>query len=233
MSILYLIPTFLGDNSPSEIFSYQVKALIGRIKHYIVENEKTARKFIKFIDPEVKQSELFFTILDKRTQLSSIEFIGKPLKEGKDVGLLSEAGLPCIADPGNLLVKWAHNNAIKVIPISGPSSIFLALIASGLNGQKFSFQGYLPIDSQERRKAILHLENLSKIESSSQIFMETPYRNLQLFADLIKYLNPNTLLCIATHITLPDEEIKTLKISQWKNKNLNINKKPSIFIIQN
>ncbi|MDR3272533.1 MAG: SAM-dependent methyltransferase [Flavobacteriaceae bacterium] len=232
MAVLYLLPAYLGETSPREIFSPQEISLICKLKYFTAENEKSARKFIKYLCPDLKQSELTFSILDKRTTETEIEEIARPLKDGENVGLISEAGLPCIADPGNILVAWAHRHRIKVVPVSGASSIILALIASGLNGQNFAFNGYLPIDAAQRRKAIQNLENLSKIHASAQIFMETPYRNHALFDDLLKTLHPQTELCIATHITLPDESIKTLTLREWKKEKPDFHKKPTIFIIQ-
>ena len=232
MSVLYLLPSYLGETSPREIFSPQVVSLIQELKYFVAENEKSARKFIKFLCPDVKQGELSFSILDKNTAETEIEEIAQPLKEGKNIGMISEAGLPCIADPGNILVAWAHRNRVKVVPVSGASSIILALIASGLNGQNFVFNGYLPIDILQKKKAVQQLENLSKTQSSSQIFMETPYRNQALLNDLLKILHPQTRLCIATHITLPDESIRTLTIQEWKKVKPDFHKKPTIFIIQ-
>ncbi|WP_128330997.1 SAM-dependent methyltransferase [Apibacter sp. HY039] len=232
MAVLYLLPAFLGENSPKNIFSEQEMNLLKELKHFASENEKTARRFIKFLCPEVIQSELSFSVLNKRTSQQEIELLAEPLKKGENMGLISEAGLPCIADPGNLLVSWCHRNDIRVFPVNGPSSIILALIASGLNGQSFSFHGYLPIDSQQRKKSVQHLESISKNTGSSQIFMETPYRNQSLFDDLLKYLHPQTQLCVATHITLPDETILTLSCREWKAKKMDFHKKPTIFIIQ-
>ena len=232
MSTLYLLPAYLGETSPQEIFSEQERILLKELTHFVAENEKTARRFIKFLCPDVVQSELSFSILDKRTEEQEIDLIAQPLKEGRNIGLISEAGLPCIADPGNLLVAWCHRHSIRVVPVNGPSSIILALIASGLNGQNFAFNGYLPIDSTQRKKAIQNLESISKSARSAQIFMETPYRNHSLFDDLVKYLNPSTKLCIATHITLPDESIRTLNIKEWKGKMPDFHKKPTIFILQ-
>lgn len=232
MAALYLLPAYLGETSPKDIFSDQEINLLKELKFFVAENEKTARRFIKFLCPEVIQKELSFSILNKRTIEQEIAEIAQPLTEGHSVGLISEAGLPCIADPGNLLVSWCHKKGIRVIPVTGPSSIILALIASGLNGQNFTFHGYLPIDSFQRKKAIQHLENIGKTEGSAQIFMETPYRNQSLFNDLLKELKNSTQLCIATHVTLPDESIRTLTIGEWKSKRPDFQKKPTIFIIQ-
>jgi 16S rRNA (cytidine1402-2'-O)-methyltransferase len=232
MSVLYLLPSYLGETSPKDIFSPKEIELLKTLKFFVAENQKSARKFVKYLCPEIPQSDLNFSILNKRTTEEELEYLSQPLKNGEDIGLISEAGLPCIADPGNILVSWCHRHDIRVVPINGPSSIILALIASGLNGQNFTFNGYLPIDSYERKKAILNLEKISRNQGYSQIFMETPYRNQALFDDLIKYLSPKTYLCIATNVTLPNETIKTLFCKDWKSKKPNFHKYPTIFIVQ-
>ena len=230
--MLFLIPAYLSEESPIEYFAPSIKEYILKTDYFFVENEKTARKVIKFFAPEKKQSELKLFLLDKYSESSDLKEAQKLMKSGQDFGLLSEAGLPCIADPGNLMVKWSHENNIKVIPINGPSSIILALISSGFNGQEFTFHGYLPIDREQKKKQILFLENQVQKSGYSQIFMETPYRNNQLLEDLIKFLNPNTKLCIAANINHPTEEfIKTLKISDWKNKKPELHKIPAVFVL--
>lgn len=230
--MLFLIPAFLSEESPIEYFAPSIKEYILKTDYFFVENEKTARKVIKFFAPEKKQSDLKLFLLDKYSESSDLKEAQKLMKSGQDFGLLSEAGLPCIADPGNLMVKWCHENSIKVIPINGPSSIILALISSGFNGQEFTFHGYLPIDKEQKKKQILFLESQVQKTGYSQIFMETPYRNNQLLEDLIKFLNPNTKLCIAANINHPKEEfIKTLKISDWKNKKPELHKIPAVFVL--
>ena len=230
--MLFLIPAYLSEESPIDYFAPSIKEYILRTDYFFVENEKTARKVIKFFAPEKKQSDLKLFLLDKYSESNDLKEAQKLMKSGKDFGLLSEAGLPCIADPGNLMVKWCHENNIKVIPINGPSSIILALISSGFNGQEFTFHGYLPIDKEQKKKQILFLENQVQKSGYSQIFMETPYRNNQLLEDLIKFLNPNTKLCIAANINHPTEEfIKTLKISDWKNKKPELHKIPAVFVL--
>ena len=230
--MLFLIPAYLSEETPVEYFAPSIKEYILKTDYFFVENEKTARKVIKFFAPEKKQSELKLFLLDKYSESSDLKEAQKLMKSGQDFGLLSEAGLPCIADPGNLMVKWSHENNIKVIPINGPSSIILALISSGFNGQEFTFHGYLPIDREQKKKQILFLENQVQKSGYSQIFMETPYRNNQLLEDLIKFLNPNTKLCIAANINHPTEEfIKTLKISDWKNKKPELHKIPAVFVL--
>lgn len=230
--MLFLIPAYLSEESPIDFFAPSIKEYILKTDYFFVENEKTARKIIKFFAPEKKQSDLKLFLLDKYSESADLKDAQKLMKSGQDFGLLSEAGLPCIADPGNLMVKWSHENNIKVIPINGPSSIILALISSGFNGQEFTFNGYLPIDREQKKKQILSLENQVQKSGYSQIFIETPYRNNQLLEDLIKFLNPNTKLCIAANINHPTEEfIKTLKISDWKNKKPELHKIPAVFVL--
>ena len=230
--MLFLIPAYLSEESPIDYFAPSIKEYILKTDYFFVENEKTARKVIKFFAPEKKQSDLKLFLLDKYSESNDLKEAQKLMKSGQDFGLLSEAGLPCIADPGNLMVKWCHENNIKVHPINGPSSIILALISSGFNGQEFTFHGYLPIDKEQKKKQILFLENQVQKSGYSQIFMETPYRNNQLLEDLIKFLNPNTKLCIAANINHPTEEfIKTLKISDWKNKKPELHKIPAVFVL--
>ena len=230
--MLFLIPAYLSDESPIDYFAPSIKEYILKTDYFFVENEKTARKVIKFFAPEKRQSDLKLFLLDKYSESNDLKEAQKLMKSGQDFGLLSEAGLPCIADPGNLMVKWCHENNIQVIPINGPSSIILALISSGFNGQEFTFHGYLPIDKEQKKKQILFLENQVQKSGYSQIFMETPYRNNQLLEDLIKFLNPNTKLCIAANINHPTEEfIKTLKISDWKNKKPELHKIPAVFVL--
>ncbi len=230
--MLFLIPAYLSEESPIDYFAPSIKEYILKTDYFFVENEKTARKVIKFFAPEKKQSDLKLFILDKYSESNDLKDAQKLMKSGQDFGLLSEAGLPCIADPGNVMVKWCHENNVKVIPINGPSSIILALISSGFNGQEFTFHGYLPIDKEQKKKQILFLENQVQKSGYSQIFMETPYRNNQLLEDLIKFLNPNTKLCIAANINHPTEEfIKTLKISDWKNKKPELHKIPAVFVL--
>ena len=230
--MLFLIPAYLSDESPIDYFAPSIKEYILKTDYFFVENEKTARKVIKFFAPEKKQSDLKLFLLDKYSESNDLKEAQKLMKSGQDFGLLSEAGLPCIADPGNVMVKWCHENNVKVIPINGPSSIILALISSGFNGQEFTFHGYLPIDKEQKKKQILFLEYQVQKSGYSQIFMETPYRNNQLLEDLIKFLNPNTKLCIAANINHPTEEfIKTLKISEWKNKKPELHKIPAVFVL--
>lgn len=229
---LYLLPTTLGENEPLEVMPYSVKTIVELLDHYIVENEKSARRFIKKITPKKAQSSLSIMKLDKYAKEIETRTYLDVCEQGVSVGLLSEAGVPAVADPGATIVKLAHEKGIKVVPLVGPSSILMALMASGLNGQNFAFNGYLPIDNSERKKVIKGLEKLSKEKNQSQIFIETPYRNEKMFADLKSVLSSGTLLCLAMDITLPNEYIKTLSITDWKRQSPDLHKRPAIFIIQ-
>ena len=228
---LYLIPTTLGDNEPLEVLPILVKKIVEKVDYFIVENEKSARRFIKKITPRKSQPSLKIFILDKFTSdLESKAYLDACLN-GHHVGLLSEAGVPAIADPGASIVMLAHQKNIKVIPLVGPSSITMAMMSSGLNGQNFAFNGYLPIDKSERKKAIKELEKTSKLKNQSQIFIETPYRNNKLFSDLYNILTPSTYLCIAVDISLSTEFIKTKNVNDWKKQKVDLHKRPCIFII--
>lgn len=228
---LYLIPTTLGENNPDDVLPQTVKRAIDFIGTYIVENEKTARKFIKAIHPEKVQADLKISLLNKRTEATEHKAMLSPCLNGENIGLMSEAGCPGVADPGAVIVKLAHENGIQVVPLVGPSSILLAMMASGMNGQSFAFNGYLPIDKGEKKSALKSFENLSNSKNQSQIFIETPYRNNKLMEDLVQILQPNTHLCIAADITLPTEYIKTLRVADWKKTRVDLHNRPTIFII--
>lgn len=230
--MLFLLPAFLSENSPIDYFAPSIKDVIMSVDHFFVENDKTARKVIKFFAPEKKQSELKLYLLDKYSESQDLKEAQSLMKSGVDFGLLSDAGLPCIGDPGNIMVKWCHENQLKVIPINGPSSFILALIASGFNGQQFSFNGYLPIDKSEKKSKILWLENQVNNTGFTQIFMETPYRNNQMIEDLCKYLSPKTKLCIAANINDPKSEfIQTKSIQDWQKSKPDLHKIPTVFLI--
>lgn len=228
---LYLIPTTLGEMNPEDVLPQTIKRSIDFIDDYIVENEKTARRFIKSVHPEKKQPELNLHVLNKHTEEADYNKMIQPLLEGKNVGLMSEAGCPGVADPGAVIVKLAHDKGIQVIPLVGPSSILLAVMASGMNGQSFAFNGYLPIDAQEKKSALKQFERLSQEKNQSQLFIETPYRNNKLLEDLLQILQPSTQLCIACDITLPTEFIKTKSVNDWKKNKVDLHKRPCIFIL--
>ncbi len=229
---LYLLPITLGDNSPLEVLPVSVKQMVEKLDNFIVENEKTARRAIKNLVPEKSQPSLKFSLLNKHTDPSDIPGFLTPCKEGTDIGLLSEAGCPGIADPGADVVKIAHSEGIKVIPLVGPSSILLAMMASGMNGQNFAFNGYLPIDKAARKSEIKNLERLSLEKDQAQVFIETPYRNNKMLEDLVQQLHPATRVCIACDITLETEYIVTKPVSEWAKTKVDLHKRPTIFILQ-
>lgn len=229
---LYLIPCTIGDTPPLEVLPLLVKKSIEEINHYIVENEKVARRFIKTLVPRKSQPDLKISLINKFTNESDIPQMLEPCIEGHDVGVISDAGCPGVADPGALVVAQAHLMNIKVVPLVGPSSILLALMASGMNGQNFAFNGYLPIDKRERRMEIKRLERLSEEQDQSQLFIETPYRNNQLMESILSTLQEYTKLCVACDITLSSEYIKTQSVNEWKKTKVDLNKRPTLFIIQ-
>jgi len=229
---LYLIPCTLGETPPLEVLPLLVRKSVERINHYIVEHEKSARRFIKQLVPEKSQPNLHIEEINKFTKELEIPEMLKPCFDGHDIGVISDAGCPGIADPGAAVVALAHKHGIKVIPLVGPSSILMGMMASGFNGQNFAFNGYLPIDTMERKKAIKSLERLSSEYNQSQSFIETPYRNNQMLESLLSALHPQTKLCVACDITLATEEIRTLPVEVWKKKKVDLNKRPTLFIIQ-
>ncbi|MDH3697467.1 MAG: SAM-dependent methyltransferase [Flavobacteriaceae bacterium] len=229
---LYLIPTTLGDTEPLEVLPLSVKRTIEGITYFIVENEKSARRFIKKIHPRKSQASLVLMALNKFTDASQIPSFLDPCLEGHDVGVLSEAGSPAVADPGAEVVKIAHEKGIAVVPMVGPSSLLLALMGSGLNGQQFAFHGYLPIDKADRKKKIKELEKESREKDQTQLFIETPYRNNSLIHHLLATLSKKTYLCIAADLTLPTEFISTLTIDEWQEKIPDLHKRPTLFLIK-
>jgi len=212
---IYLIPVTLGGDDYSVVIPSKVTDITKQLRFFIVEELRSARRYLRKIDKEFPIDESNFSVLNEHTAELEIELFLEPLLKGYDIGLMSEAGLPCIADPGARIVALAHKRRIEVVPLSGPSSIILALIASGFNGQNFTFNGYLPVKPAERSLKIKELERKSK-EGCSQIFMETPYRNQNMFEALVTACNNETKLCIAADITLPSESVRTMKISEWK-----------------
>ena len=229
---LYLIPCTLGDVEPLHVLPISNKKTIENIDHYIVENEKDARRFIKRFVPEKKQSLLKIQETNKFTTPEEIPLMLTPCLEGFDIGVISDAGCPGIADPGAKVVQYAHEAGIKVIPLVGPSSILLAMMASGFNGQNFAFNGYLPIDKGERKTELKRLEKLSKDIGQSQLFIETPYRNNQMLQSLTETLSSQTRICVACDITLASEYIKTASVELWKKIKVDLHKRPTLFIIQ-
>ncbi|OJV40805.1 MAG: SAM-dependent methyltransferase [Bacteroidales bacterium 36-12] len=229
--ILYLFPTQLGDSELTNILpDFNIK-LISEIKYFIVEDVRTARRFLKKCNQDINIDEIVFFVLNKHTQQSELQTFIEPLKQGIDVGLLSEAGCPAIADPGADIVAIAQSKNIKVVPLVGPSSILLSLMASGFNGQNFAFNGYLPVQEQDKVKILKIFEKRIYQDNQTQIFIETPYRNNKLLQDIIKYCQPEIKLCIAADITTKDEYIKTNSLSNWKNKLPDLQKRPCIFLL--
>jgi 16S rRNA (cytidine1402-2'-O)-methyltransferase len=228
---LYLIPTTLGETSALEVIPLSVKKVIELVDHYIVENEKTARRSIKAISPGKSQPKLQIKLLNKYTDELELPSYLDPCFEGISVGLLSEAGVPGVADPGADVVKIAHQKGIQVVPLVGPSSILMAMMSSGMNGQNFAFNGYLPIEQKQRKMELKRLEKLSYDTGQSQLFIETPYRNDKMLQDIVSSVHKDTLICVACDITLPSEYILTKPASYWKTNMPELHKRPAIFII--
>jgi len=228
---LYLIPNFLAKDSQNDFLPEMVKRMSHHLKNFVVESEKEARALIKKLQLATPQNDLQIFILNEHTETKTYSELLKALENEQDAGIISDAGLPCVADPGFQLVALAHQKNIHVIPLPGSSSIFMALMASGFSGQNFAFTGYLPIDKVLRVKRIKELERELTSKQQAQIFMETPYRNNHLFDDLIKNCNSNILLCIACNISTEDELIQTKTIKDWAKQKIDLHKKPTIFIL--
>lgn len=228
---LYLIPTPLGAGKQQNYLDESSLQIISEIKHFIVEEERTARRFISSLKRSINIPELQLFVLNEHTKPQDLVHYLDAAKEN-NIGLMSEAGVPCIADPGNLIVEMAHQKGIQVVPLIGPSSIIMALMASGMNGQNFAFSGYLPINSKDRINKLRQLEKRSQTEQQTQMFIEAPYRNLQLLKDITEACNPLTKVCIAVDLTLETEFIKTATVKEWKQKLPEIHKRPAIFLIQ-
>ncbi len=230
---LILLSADLGNDDINSTIPQTVAKNISEIKYFLVENVRTARRFLKKINKEIDINQIQFSVLDKRSTYEDVSKFLRPALKGNDIGLLSEAGNPCVADPGNIAVQIAHESDIRVIPTVGPSSILLALIASGLNGQNFAFNGYLPIEQKKRDAKIKALELHSAKENQAQIFMETPFRNNAMLKALLNVCSSKTKLCIASDLTSDSEFILTRTIKSWaKNGTPDIHKRPTIFILQ-
>lgn len=228
---LYLIPSMLGEDSSTDVLPPVIRQVAGELRHFIVEDVRSARRFLKKINPEIIIDECSFLVLNEHTPMEEIRQLLTPLKEGHHVGLISEAGLPCVADPGSTLVGYAHEIGIRVVPLSGPSSIFLALMASGFNGQNFVFHGYLPVDKRERIQKIKEIETAAYQKNQTQIFIETPYRNNQMLESLIAACKPETKICIAFDLTLPGETIIQSTAKRLNTNRPDLNKKPAVFLL--
>ena len=228
---LYLIPSPLGDNDPSEVIPSPVLESLAGFRTFVVEEVRTARRYLSRAGLKGKIGDLEFYELNEHTDNATIEGYLRLFDDGNNVALISEAGLPAVADPGAQLVALAHSHGIEVVPAVGPSSLMLALMASGLNGQSFAFCGYIPAKSDERRNRLRTLEKISGQLRQTQILIETPYRNDSLFADILSVCAPSTRVCVAANITMPDAFIRTMKVAQWKKEGLIIGKRPCVFLI--
>ena len=229
--VLYLIPVLLGDTSVDQVIPTYNKSIVSELKFYIVENIRTARRFLKKCDPDIDIDSLTFFELNKHTNIKDVSGFLDPMKSGEDMGVMSEAGCPGVADPGADVVAIAQQKGYKVVPLVGPSSMLMAIMASGFNGQSFAFHGYLPIDSNERANKLKQLESRSYNENQTQLFIETPFRNQKLAEDILQHCKPQTQLCIATNISCDDEQIVTKSIKAWKGKLPDLHKKPTVFLI--
>jgi len=228
---LYLIPRTLGDSAPIETIPAQAISLLHRIDRLIVESPKPARRFLQQCGIRLSARTTEFLVLDEHTADSALPELLAPLLQGRDVGMLSDAGCPAIADPGTKLVRLAHTRGMKIVPVVGPSSIALALMASGLNGQRFTFNGYLPVEANARSRSLTLLEKNARTRDETQIFIETPYRNNQMLAAILQVCAPDSMLCIAADLTLPTELIRMQSVSQWRQAVPDLNRRPAVYLL--
>lgn len=228
---LYLIPSPLGEYDPAQVIPAPTLDLLQHIGCYVVEEVRTARRYLSRAGLKGHIQELEFHELNEHTSAEEVERLVALFEDGRDVGLISEAGLPAVADPGSALVALCHRHGIEVVPQVGPSSLMMALMASGLNGQSFTFCGYLPAKTEDRRNAIRSIEKVSQSRRQTQIFIETPYRNDAMFSDLLQSCRPSTRICVAADITMPDEFIRTRTVAEWKKENPIIGKRPCVFLM--
>lgn len=228
---LYLIPSPLGENDPAEVIPQPVLKSLEGFRTFVVEEVRTARRYLSKAGLKGKIADLQFFELNEHTDPGTVEGYLKLFENGNDVALISEAGLPAVADPGAQLVALAHRHGIEVVPAVGPSSLMMGLMASGLNGQSFAFCGYIPAKTEERRSRLKTLEKVSSQLKQTQIIIETPYRNDSLFKDILSFCAPGTRLCVAANITMPDAYIRTKTVAKWKKENLTIGKRPCVFLI--
>jgi 16S rRNA (cytidine1402-2'-O)-methyltransferase len=228
--LLYLLPNALGDTAPGAVIPEAVLQRTRSLDYFIAENPKTARAFLKRVGLALPLQGIRIERLDHNTRPQDMMALLGPLLGGRDAGLLSEAGLPAVADPGAGLVRLAHENGIRVAPLSGPSSILLALAASGLEGQRFAFHGYLPVDGSKLAGALKELERESKRRRQTQIFIETPYRNERTLAALLRALDPATLVCVAADLTLETESVRTEPVAAWRKAARAIGRRPAVFL---
>jgi 16S rRNA (cytidine1402-2'-O)-methyltransferase len=228
---IFLIPTFLSPSASSQhLPDYSINKIL-ELEEFIVEELKTARRFLKKVGYKREFDEVIFHELNEHTDPANLKEFIKGALLGRELGLISEAGVPCIADPGSDLVMLAHQSGIRVIPLAGPGSIYLGLMASGLNGQKFTFHGYLPVDKKLRKQSLIEIEKKIRARHYTQIFIETPYRNLQLYEAILNTCSPELMLCIACDITSENEFIKTMSLADWKKEAPDIHKRPVVFLM--
>jgi 16S rRNA (cytidine1402-2'-O)-methyltransferase len=227
---LFLIPNLISENTENEVLSPRLISVLPGIHHFLAEDIRTARRYLSLLKIYPSIESLHFSVLDKNTRASEIFDLFSPILQGADMGVISESGCPGVADPGALAVEFAHKNGIQVVPMVGPSSILLALMASGLNGQRFSFQGYLPIEGKEGARVIREFEKESQVKNQTQIFIETPYRNNSLFQNLLKSLHEDTRLCLAVDLSGQAENITTRSVKEWKKQPIELPKKPTVFL---
>ncbi|MCL2246146.1 MAG: SAM-dependent methyltransferase [Lentimicrobiaceae bacterium] len=229
--IFYLIPSPLAETDFSKIFPVYNTEILQEIDHFIVEDLRTGRRFVKKLGMQKPIDSLHFTTLNEHTKGDEIESLLQPLKEGKNLGLISDAGTPCVADPGSILVSRAQQMDVEVVPLIGPNSILLALMASGMNGQSFTFHGYLPREQPDRERELRFLETLLKKNNQTQIFIETPYRNNHVFKSILAVCDPATRLCLGVNITAENQMIKTMTIKKWKSQKIDLHKQPTVFLL--
>ena len=229
--VLFLIPNVIADDTATEVIAPQIRSIIQKTDHYLVEDIRTARRYISSLKTGRVIEEMQFEVLNKKTKDEELKAFFAPMRNGKNIGIISESGCPGVADPGALAVAYAHQHNIKVAPLVGPSSILMALMASGMNGQKFCFHGYIPIDKKDGAKVIKELELESRKLNQTQIFIETPFRNNQLLSTMLDTLHGETRLCIAKDISGKDEFIKTNPVYRWKKEKPELHKTPTIFLI--
>jgi len=228
---LFLIPTLLGDTTAAYILPQSTLEIIAQLDHFIVENLRTARRFLTKIETTKAIDELHFELHDKHFQEAALNELLKPLLQGINIGLMSEAGTPCVADPGSAVVALAHRLGIQVVPLTGPNSILLALMASGFNGQAFSFHGYLPIQAKDRINSLKTIEKQAILKGETQIFIETPFRNNALIESILQNCHPESLLCVAADISTQNEKIISKNIKDWKSLSYNYHKVPCVFLL--
>ncbi len=228
---LYLIPTTIAEDTQASVIPAQVRNMLPSIQYFLAEDIRTARRYLSSLKVYDSIEPLHFQVLDKKTKAGQLKELFQPLEAGNNLGILSESGCPGVADPGALAVHYAHAHGIQVVPLVGPSSLLLSLMASGLNGQRFAFHGYLPIDAKDRQQSIRELEKESKQKNQTQLFIETPYRNQAVFNDLVKTLGPVTWLTVAYDITGNAEMIKTNTVANWRKEKLQLDKLPCVFLL--